>query len=147
MQPLSLLGPLDALGTNVTYLILGLAVANMGTRILAHRQHERQADLSDGAEEMTRHRLHEATNVLLVLSAFYMTSVAPHGGAVMSTIVIGLVITDFFEFEARKVEARKGDPLDRPNGALVASLLLLSYAAFQALFFLVEGIVGRIIVL
>ncbi|MEF8774342.1 MAG: hypothetical protein V5A23_08165 [Halobacteriales archaeon] len=146
MQPLSLLGPLDALGTNVTYLVFGLAIANVGTRLLAHRQHARQAERSDDAEALTRHPLHQATNVLLLLSAFYMATVAYHGGTVMSMLAMGLVITDFFEFEARKVEARKGDPLDRPNGALTASLLLVGYASYQALYFLIEGLVARIIV-
>jgi hypothetical protein len=147
MHALSLFGPLDALGTDVKWLILGLAVVNMGTRMYAHNQHVRQADDSEDAEELSRTLLHEGTNVLLLLAAFYMATVAYHGGVVMSVLVVGLVITDFFEFEARKVEARKDDPLDRPNGALVASLLVLGYAAFQALFFLVEGVIAEIIVL
>lgn len=147
MQQLSLLGPLDAVGSEIKFIILGLAVLNLGTRFLAHRHHVDQAS-SGGAEEMSRHPIHEATNVLLLLGAFLMTvTVEYHGGVVLSVLVVGMVITDFFEFEARKVEARNGDPIDKPKGAVVASMFVLGYAAFQALFFIVEGLVGRVIVL
>ncbi|PSP76496.1 hypothetical protein BRC81_12840 [Halobacteriales archaeon QS_1_68_20] len=139
MEPLQLLGPLDALGPYVEYIILVLVLVNFVTRRVAHGRHVRQADASEDAEEVTRSTFHEVTNVLLLLSSFYYASVEPHGGTVMSVLVIGLVITDFFEFEARKVEARKGDPLDAPNGAITAAVLVLLYAAYQALFHLIEG--------
>ncbi len=44
-----------------------------------------------------------------------------HGGMVLSVLVLGAVITDFFEFESRKVEARRDIPLERPKGAIVAA--------------------------
>jgi hypothetical protein len=144
MEPLALLGPLDALGTNVQYLVLALVLVNAGTRARAHSRHSRQAE-TDGPEAVERDTLHEATNVLLVVSSLYWITVAYHGGIVMSVLVIGLVVTDFFEFEARKVEARKGDPLDAPKGALTAWGLVLLYAAYQTLFFLVADIWNGII--
>jgi hypothetical protein len=58
---------------------------------------------------------------------------------VMSVLVLGAVITDFFEFESRKVEARRDIPLERPNGALVAAVLVFMYAGYQALFWLIKG--------
>jgi len=144
MEPLALLGPLDALGTNVQYLVLALVLVNAGTRARAHRQHARRAE-ADGAEAVERDPLHEATNVLLVVASLYWVTVAYHGGVVMSVLVIGLVVTDFFEFEARKVEARKGDPLDAPKGALTAWGVVLLYAAYQSLFFLVADLWNAIV--
>jgi hypothetical protein len=64
---------------------------------------------------------------------------------VLSVLVLGLFLTDFFEFEARKVEARRDVPLDRPKGSIAAGMLVLAYAGYQALFFLIEGPVGAII--
>lgn len=145
MQPLSLLGPLDALGTDVKYVVFGLALVNLGTRWLAHRQHVRQAAEAEGDEAMSRYLPHEATNVLLVLASLYMTTVAYHAGVVMSVLVFGLVITDFFEYEARRVEAREGWDLEQPKGAIAASGLVVAYGAFQVLFFLVEGIWNAIV--
>ncbi len=145
MEPLQLLGPLDALGQTVEYVILVLVLVNFVTRRLAHGKYVRQAEASDDAEEISRNLFHEATNVLLLLSAFYYATLEPHGGTVMTVLVIGLVVTDFFEFEARRVEARKGDPLDAPKGAIAAAVLVLLYAAYQALFHLIEGPFGAII--
>jgi hypothetical protein len=136
MEPLALSGPLGVLGPYIDYVLLVLALVNVVTRRVAHGRHRRQAE--DGADAMTRHLGHEATNVLLVLGAFYMMLVEFHGGFVMAMLVLGLVITDFFEFEARKVEARTGEPLEMPKGALVAAALVIGYAAFQALFGFVE---------
>jgi len=134
MQPLALLGPLDAMGTNVTYVVLVLVLVNLLTRWRAHQRYTRQADEDDGAESVSRSMVQERTNALLVVAAFYMTTVSYHAGVVMSTLVVGLVLTDFFEFEARLVEARKGDPLDLPKGALAASTLVLLYAVWQVVF-------------
>ena len=144
MDPLALLGPLDALGTNVQYVVLALVLVNAGTRARAHGRHARQAD-EDGPEAVERDTLHEATNVLLVLSSLYWVTVAYHGGVIMSVLVVGLVVTDFFEFEARKVEARRDEPLDLPKGALTAWAVVLLYAAYQSLFFLVEGLWNAVV--
>lgn len=143
MEPLQLLGPLDVLEPYVEYVILAVVIVNLLTRHRAHHYHVRQAD--DGAEAITRSGVHEATNVLLVLGAFYVASFDLHGGIVLSVLVVGMVVTDLFEFEARKVEARKGDPLDQPKGAIFASTLVLLYIAYLALFHFIEGPFGAIV--
>lgn len=142
MQPLQFAVPLDALEVLepvITYLILGLVLLNMLTRVLAHRKHVDQAEDSDDDEKLSRFLPHTVTTVLLVLASFTFLLLAPHGGMVMSVLALALLITDFFEYESRRVEARTGEKLERPKAALGASAVLLLYAAFQALFFLVEG--------
>ncbi|WP_262176119.1 DUF7313 family protein [Haloarcula laminariae] len=146
MQPdVILFGPLDTvLGSEgpggvlvIEYVLLALVLANFGTRLLAHRRHESQYE-EGGAEEITRHPAHIASNVLLILTSFLYMTIAHHGGMVMSVLVLGAVITDFFEFESRKVEARRDIPLERPKGAIVAVLVLAMYASYQALFWLIK---------
>ncbi|WP_340100770.1 DUF7313 family protein [Salinibaculum salinum] len=124
-------------------LLLALVVLNFVTRKIAHDRHVAQAD--DGAEAVSRFVPHEAINVVLLVGAFYYMTVSYHPGFVLSSLVIGLVLTDFFEFEARKAEARRGVSLERPKGALAAATIVLAYAAYQTLFFLIEGPVGAII--
>ncbi|WP_302080921.1 DUF7313 family protein [Salinibaculum rarum] len=124
-------------------LLLALVVLNFVTRKIAHDRHVAQAD--EGAEAITRFIPHEALNVVLLVGAFYYMTVSYHGGFVLSSLVIGLVLTDFFEFEARKAEARRGVSLGRPKGALAAAAVVLAYAAYQTLFFLIEGPVSAII--
>ena len=145
MVSVELFGPLDAaLGDVMAWVVLALAVINIGTRLVAHRQHVKQAE-EDGAEAISRHPVHQASLVLLVLASFYYTTLHQHGGVVVSTLVAGVFLSDFFEFEARKVEARRDVPLDRPKGSIAAGMLVLAYAGYQALFFLIEGPVGAII--
>jgi len=147
MQPdVILFGPLDTIfGSEapggvlvIEYVLLVLVLANFGTRLLAHRRHESQYE-DDGAEAITRHPAHVASNVLLVVTAFFYMTIAHHGGMVMSVLVLGAVITDFFEFESRKVEARRDIPLERPKGAIVAVVLLAMYASYQALFWIIKS--------
>ncbi|WP_226012530.1 DUF7313 family protein [Halomicrobium salinisoli] len=142
----NLFGPLDALlapevfgGVRVIeYVLLALVVANFVTRKLAHDNHVLQYR-EGGAEAVSRYLPHEAMNVLLVLGSFYYTTVEQHGGIVLSTLVMGLFLTDFFEFESRKVEARREIDMERPKASLVAAILVLMYAGFQSLFWLVQG--------
>ena len=137
-------GPIDALTrTQVEFLLLGLVILNMVTRILAHRTHVDQAE--DGADAISRYVPHEAANVVLILASFYYLTVAHHAGMILSMLVVGMFLTDFFEFEARKVEARRDEPLDRPKAAVVGSLFVLSYAAYQTLFFIVEPLWNSIV--
>ncbi|PSP87862.1 hypothetical protein BRC90_09515 [Halobacteriales archaeon QS_4_69_34] len=142
MQPLTLFGPFDDLMTVevagqplVVYVVLGLVVLNMITRALAHRTHVRQAE--DGPEAISHSPLHAASTVLLILGSFYFLTLEHHAGIVLSTLVVGLFLTDFFEFESRRVEARRGIELERPKGAITASVLVLAYAAYLSLFFLI----------
>jgi hypothetical protein len=147
MQPdVILFGPLDTfLGSMapggvlvIEYILLVLVVANFGTRLLAHRTHESQYE-GGGAEKLSRHPAHVGTNVALVVTSFFYMTLAHHGGMVMSVLVLGAVITDFFEFESRKVEARRDIPLERPKGSLVAAVLVFMYAGYQSLFWLIKG--------
>lgn len=124
-------------------LLLALVVLNFVTRKIAHDRHVSQAD--EGVEAITRFVPHEVTNALLLVGSFYYMTVSYHGGFVLSALVIGLVLTDFFEFEARKAEARRGVELDRPKGALAAAMIVLAYAAYQTLFFIIDGPVSAII--
>jgi hypothetical protein len=126
----NLFGPLDALQGQIDIVILALVLVNMVTRFLAQRRYVDQYE-DGGAEAISRWIPHEVTNVVLVLAAFYFMTVHHHGGLVTSVLVVGMVIADFFEFESRKVEARRDLSLDRPKAAIGAWMLALLYAIFQ----------------
>lgn len=137
MDPATMLGPLDTILTSellgvelIKYLLVVLVLANMGTRAIAYRTNVEEATDED-AESASRHPLHSASTVILILASFYFTTYHHHGGVVLSTLVLGMFITDFFEFETWSVDMRKDQPVRRPNGALVASLFVLAYATFQ----------------
>jgi formate hydrogenlyase subunit 3/multisubunit Na+/H+ antiporter MnhD subunit len=141
MQPLQFLVPLEPLEAVEPYLpavILVLVLANMATRALAHRTYRKQAAASDDDEALSRYAPHSVTNVLLVLASFAFLIVEPHGGMVMSVLVLGVFLTDIFEFESRKVEARNGLDFEQPKAAVAASLIVLLYAGFQSLFGFIE---------
>jgi hypothetical protein len=125
------LDPLLAVADVLPFVVLALVVANLVTRATAHLQYRNQAAADD---EITRHLPHVATNVLLLLSSFAFMIVEPHGGMVLSVLVVGMFLADFFEFEARNVEARNDLSIELPKSSLVASLLVLLYAAYQSLF-------------
>jgi hypothetical protein len=153
MPQVDIFGPVDAaLGVElgigdvlvIEAVLLGLVILNFVTRRLAHGRHVKQAK-EEGAAAVSRFLPHEIANVVLLLGSFYYMTVEYHGGMVTTALVVGLVLTDFFEFEARKVEARREIALDRPKGALFASLLALAYIGYQSLFFLIEGPVSSII--
>jgi hypothetical protein len=130
----NLFGPLDtALQGQIEIVLLALVLVNMVTRFLAQRRYVDQYE-DDGVDAITRWIPHEATNLVLVLASFYFLTVQQHGGMVMSVLVVGMVITDFFEFESRKVEARRDLPLDRPKAAIGAWVLALLYVLFQVAF-------------
>ncbi|WP_134669116.1 DUF7313 family protein [Halorussus marinus] len=139
MQSLSMFGPVDAVVAPVIeYVVLALVLVNMGTRLFAYRGYRKQAQTDDHDDELSRNVVHEVSNGVLVLASFYLLTVHHHAGMVMSALVLGLFIADFFEFEAREVELRKGERLSRPNGALTASALVLLYAGYQSFFYLIE---------
>lgn len=145
MQPLSMFGPVDALEPYIEFVVLVLVLVNMGTRLFAYRDYRNQARDDDREERLSRNIIHEVSNVLLVLASFTLLLIHHHAGIVLSALVIGLFLTDFFEFEAREVELRKGKRLSKPNGAMVASVVVLLYAAYQSLFYLVAPIWNSII--
>lgn len=146
----AIFGPIDAVLARqvvgpllIEWAILALVLLNLLTRLLAHRQHVRQAAAESAT--ITRHRGHESTNVLLVVASFYYMTLEPHAGIVLSVLVIGTVMADVFEFEARRVEIREDRPLDAPKGAIAGSLLVLGYAAFLSLFFLIADVWNAIV--
>lgn len=139
------IGPLDSfVGKYIVYVILVLALASMVTRQI---QHSRNVDEAEEGDEsaLTMLPAHWATMGLLVVASFYYTTHHHHGGVVLSTLVLGAFITDFFEFEARRVEVREGHEFDKPKGAIVASLLVLLYAAYQSIFVFVRPLWDAVI--
>jgi hypothetical protein len=140
----SLFGPIDTLVAPVIeYVLLGLLVVNMGLRGFEYTQHRSQAQA--GAEAIERNAGRVATNFLLVVGSFYYLTVHHHGGMVFSILVLGLFVTDLFEFESRTVEARRGIEIEPPKGAIAASMLALVYIAYQALFFVVAPVWNAIV--
>jgi hypothetical protein len=140
----AILGPIDALLAPVAeYVVMLLVLANLATRALANRRHREQAE--DGPDALERYRLHEFSNVLLLLGTFYYLTLHHHSGIVLSVLVVGTVLTDFFEFEARLVEARQGMPIEAPKGAIVGSLIVTLYAAYLSLFFVIQPVWDAII--
>jgi hypothetical protein len=139
MEPLSLLGPVDTIFADIIeYVVFALVLVNMGTRWWAYRDYRKQARSDDHDEELSRNWVHEASNVALVLGSFYLLSLHHHAGIVLSTLVLGLFLTDFFEFEAKEVELRTDEELSSPKGAMTASFVVLLYAGYLSLFFVVE---------
>jgi len=139
MQPLSMFGPVDTyLAPIIEYVVLVLVLANMGTRWWAYRDYRQQARDDDHEEALDRNWLHEISNVVLVLASFFLLTIHHHAGMVLSSLVIGLFLTDFFEFEAREVELRNEERLSSPKGAITASFLVVLYAGYLSLFFVIE---------
>lgn len=140
----AIFGPLDSiLGPYIEWVVLAIVLVNLATRFLAHRRHVNQVD--SGADAVDRFLPHEVSNMALVLAAFYFLTIEHHAGMVLATLVVGTVIADFFEFEARNVEARNEMGIELPKGAIVASMFVAAYAVYIALFFLIEGPLGAII--
>jgi hypothetical protein len=145
MDPLQFVVPLDWLSTVgpvLPFAILVMAFANLATRHVQHKRHVIQADAGDSVE---RYGPHTVTNVGLLLLSALFTVHAPTGGTLLSVLVITLVLADLFEFESRNVEARNDMTVEAPKSAIVASGLVVLYAAYYALFFVVEGVWNAII--
>lgn len=130
-------GALESVSWALPYVILALVLVNFLTRHRAHTTHRRAAD--EGAEALDRYTPHVAISAVLVLVCFLYTVVEPHSGMVISVLVIGTVVTDFFEFEARLVEARNNMDIERPKAAIVASFVALLYALYISLFWVIKG--------
>jgi hypothetical protein len=139
MTPLEFLVPIEALEalTGVLpYVLLVLVLANLVTRHLAHRKHKRA--YRDDAE-LSHYTPHVAVSILLVLASFLFMVFHPHAGMVLSVLIVGMVVSDFFEFEARQVEARNGLPIEAPKSAIAASFVVLLYTLYQSLFWVIKG--------
>ena len=139
------LGALESVAEVLPFVILAVVFVNLGTRFLAQRSYVRAADEGDDDEAMSRYLPHEIVSFLLIALSFAFMVVEPHGGMVLSVLVIGMVVADFFEYEARRVEARNDMEMDRPNSALVASALVVAYAGYQSLFFVVAPVWNAIV--
>lgn len=132
----TLFGPLDTIvGPYIEWIVLALVLLNLVTRKVASDTYRERA--AQGEDEFDRHTGHMATTWALILASFYYMTLHQHGGLVMSTLVLGLFITDFFEFEARKVEARESLSPELPKSSLLVSTLVVLYAAYQTLFFII----------
>lgn len=132
MHPLQL-GAVDgALETAIPFVVLALAIVNVITRILAHRSHVSQAD-EHGADGVERSSLHTLSTLALVLATYVYVMVNIHVGVALAAFALTAFIADFFEFEARLVEARTDRPLEPPKAAIGASLFVLVYAGFIVL--------------
>jgi hypothetical protein len=148
MHPLQFLVPveaLDAAAPVLPWVILAVAALNMGTRLFAHQQHARQAREGNDDELVERSTLHSLTTALLLATSFLYLVVAPHGGMVMSVLAVSVFLADFFEFESRKVEARNEQDLQPPRAAIGASVLVVGYAGFQALFSFIAPVWNAIV--
>ena len=139
------LGALESVAGVLPYVILAVVLVNVVTRLLAQRSFERAAAEGDDDDALSRYLPHETVNVLLIVLSFAFMIVEPHGGMVLSVLVVGMVISDFFEYESRRVEVRNNLEIDKPNSAIVASALVIVYAGYQALFFLVEPLWSSIV--
>jgi len=145
MEPLQFLVPLGGLAaaeTALTYVVLALVLVNLVTRLLAHRSHV--AQVARG-ETPSRHLPHVASSVVLLLASFAYLVAAPHGGMVLSVLVVATLLADLFEFESRQVEARNDLPVERPKSALTGSLLVLLYAGYQSAFFVVQPVWSSVV--
>ena len=131
-------GALEAVAGVLPFVLFGLVVLNVLTRFLAHRKHVQQAREGTDDEAMSRYLPHETTNGALLLGSFLFAVVEPHGGVVLAVLVLGMFLSDFFEYESRCVEARNDMTVERPKSALAASVLVFLYAGFQSLFFVVQ---------
>ncbi len=136
MTPL-LLAPEPAIAPFMGFVLFGLVLVNLATRHLAHRSYVEGAE-EDGEDGIERNRIHELSNVVLVLAGFYYATIDMYLGVLFSVFAVGLFVTDFFEFETRRVEARNDRPIGRPRAAIAASVILLLYATYVAFFFLVR---------
>ncbi|WP_129114975.1 DUF7313 family protein [Halegenticoccus tardaugens] len=145
MQPLQFLIPIeqiDAIGPALPFAALVLVLANIVTRYLGHRSNREQLA---NDEPITRYAPHTATTALLILTSFAYVLVEAHGGIILSMFVIGMFMADFFEFEARQVEARNDLAFEAPKSAIAASVFAFLYAAYQSLFFLVADYWGAVV--
>lgn len=147
----ALLGPIDILGeevvsgvTIIEFVLLGLVTVNLAIRGLAHRNLVTTLR-ENGDEDVSRSLVLDVSDILIVLGGFYYITVHVHGGIIFTVLAIGLLMTDFFEFESRLVEARTEMPLERPKAALVTSMFAFLYIAYQSLFFIIQPLWDTII--
>src|SRR5699024_8663441 len=106
---------------------------------VAHRSNAKRA-AEEGADGIGLHPAHVVVTLLLVLGSFYLATIELHSGIVLSVLVVATLIADVFELESRRVEARNDLSIGRPNGAIAASVLVVLYAGYISLFYIVSPI-------
>ncbi|WP_049980926.1 DUF7313 family protein [Halolamina rubra] len=131
------IGALESFSGAFPYVILALVVANLLTRHLAYRSYKRAAE--NGADALDRYTPHMTISALAILASLLYLVIEPHSGMVISTLVVGTFVADIFEFEARQVEARNNLEIEKPKGAITASVVALLYAMYLALFWVIQG--------
>ena len=140
MDP-AILGPIDSIFFPIIEpLLIIAAITNLITRHLAYRSLITQSEANkkqDSNDEkknelapLKRYRVHEMSNVFLILFAFYYMTIHHHGGMVLSLMVLTTVLADIFEFEARMVEYRNGMKIEFPKGAILGSILVTVYIIY-----------------
>lgn len=132
MYPLQFAAIDSILVPAIPYIVCALAIVNVATRLLAHRNHVQQAE-EHGVEGIERYTPHSVVTILLVIASFYYLLVDLHPGVILSVFALTVFITDFFEFESRLVEARTDNPLEAPKAAIGASVFLVLYAVYTVL--------------
>lgn len=140
MQPLQYLVPIGVLtewAEWIPYVVLGLVLVNVVTRFVAHRKHRKQAADSDDGDDVSHSAIHTVSTLALILASFAFLLVEPHGGMVLSILVLGMFVADFFEVESRRVEARNDLSFQWPKSAMFLWVLVFFYAVYQSLFFLI----------
>ena len=145
MDPLQFLVPLgwlNAVGPVLPFAILVMAMANLATRHVEYRRHVEQGADDDSVEQYTPHAV---TNIGLLFLTFLFAVHAPTGGTILAILAVTMLLADLFEFEARNVEARNDMTIETPKSAILASALVVLYAAYYALFFLIEDLVGTVV--
>ena len=151
MLPLTLFGPLDEIAETeliagesvIVFVLFGLVVLNMVTRLVAFRSQVDQSD--DSPEAISRHPAHVATTIVLILASFYFLTLEVHSGVVLSVLVLATFLADFFEFEFHKVRARRELTPTRPAAAIAASVVAFLYAGYLSVFFIIEPLWSAVI--
>jgi len=106
---------------------------------------KRTATESGDDEAIQRHPLHVGTTWGLVLASLYYLTLHHHSGMVLSALVLGMFLSDFFEFEAYRVDVREDRSLDRPKAGIVANVFVLLYAAYVSVFFVVAPLWNAVV--
>jgi hypothetical protein len=145
LQFLVPLGWIETIGPMLPIAILTLAVGNIITRLLSHRTHKQQLEAGDDDAALSRYPPHVFTTNGLVILGLVFTLYRPTSGMILMIPVIGVFITDFFEYESREVEARNDLEFERPKAGIAVSLLVLVYAAYYGLPFLYEPVLDALL--
>ena len=146
LQFLVPLGWIETVGPMLPIAILTLAVGNIVTRLLSHRTHKQQVEQTGDDDGLNRYPPHVFTTTGLVILGLLFTVYRPTSGMILMLPVIGVFITDFFEYESRAVEARNDMTFERPKAGIAISLLVFVYAAYYSLPFLYEPLLDALLV-